>query len=122
MKGGRLNMGAVVVHGQNFKPKPLKYNGSVYIYLQPIDGDSFELSYSSLEVLKKECESYGVSRDWWPDYIDLGGYNVPIEDMLNRNRLLKESLLRLTTEQIRSVDWLAEICDIVRKGELFYIH
>ena len=115
-------MGAVVVHGQNFKRKKSKYNDSVYIYLQPIDGDSFELSYSSLEELKKYCEQYGVNQDWWPDYIDLGGYNIPIEDVMNKNRLLKKSLLRLTAEQIKAVNWLEEICNIVRKCHMFYIH
>jgi len=115
-------MGAVVVHGRNFRPEKSKYNDSIYIYLRPVDGDSFELSYSSLEELKKSCEQYGVNQDWWPDYIDLDGYNIPIEDMMHKNRLLKQSLLKLTSEQIKPVNWLEEICDIVRKCHLFYIH
>ena len=115
-------MGAVVVHGQNFKQEKSKYNDSVYVYLRPVDGTSFELSYSSLEELKKYCEQYGVNQDWWPDYIDEGGYDIPIEDVMNQNRLLKESLLRLTAEQIKAVNWLEEICGIVRKGHMFYIH
>ncbi len=115
-------MGAVVVHGQNFKQEKSKYKDSVYLYLRPVDGDSFELSYTSLEELKTYCEQYGVNQDWWPDYIDLNGYNIPIKDMMNKNRLLKRSLLRLTSEQIKAVNWLDEICDIVRQCHKFYIH
>ena len=119
-------MGALVVYAQGFVEERHKSDeGREFTELEPIGeplgGGSLGMSYASCRELTTGAAALDVDPELWPNYIESDGYDIPLQELRDKNRALHTVLATLSPSQRESVRWLGQIWEILDNGMLFYI-
>jgi hypothetical protein len=114
-------MAASLVHGRALKKEEfIATDGSLRYEVMPVDGSDDTISVSSIVEIKTFCESRGLSPSVWPYYDEINEFNVPIEEVHEKCKLLSAFLLTLPPDDIKHLYWLEVLVSYARKGEVFF--
>ena len=110
-------MGAFLVFADEFK---LASSGIEY---EGVDEVEYPVSYGRLERLKSYCETIGISKEAWPDFVDADGdpSQVSLTDINERNTVLKQAVLRLEEDAISQNEELKLVVEELRQGRMLFI-
>lgn len=79
------------------------------------------MSHSSWQEVLEICEAWGIPRDRMPDFSRYEcGIDLPLDEILERNRELPRLLDRLPAGVVSGHHWLQVIVSCVRRGELIF--
>ncbi|MES2793835.1 MAG: hypothetical protein V4719_29755 [Planctomycetota bacterium] len=86
--------------------------------IEAVEGNWEGISYSTWKDIKKICETFGVPQDVWPDYVGHDyAIDIPIIEVMERQKRLRNTLNSLSAEQIKSHPWLEKIAAWIRNEE-----
>jgi len=114
-------MGAQIIYANEFEERHRSLASREVTELERIGGGIFNMSYASCEELKADCAKLGVASELWPDYIETDGYDIPLQELREKNQKLHSIIAGLSPNERMSVKWLDKIHDILDSGMLFYI-
>ena len=110
-------MGAYLVFADEFR---LPVGASEF---EGVNEEVYQVGYGELGRLEAYCESLGVPRDSWPNFIDLDGLPdlVSLDDIRTKNAKLRDALQALSDEAIAKDQNLIDVVREVRRGKLLFI-
>lgn len=115
-------MGASVLHGQRLLKKHVRcLDGSEVEELSAEEGDSVNMSYSSVSRLVSFCAERGVCESDWPIYYGIWEGDVDLAEVSARCDRLRQSLSRLDEGECAAVTWLVTVRTWLARGEVFAV-
>jgi hypothetical protein len=115
-------MGADVIHGGRLSKQRVRYpDGSEREELVAEEGDSVNMSYSSVARMVEFCAARGVSEDDWPIYYGVWEGNVDLADVAARCERLRQALAKLGEGEGAEITWLASVRHWLKRGEQFAV-
>jgi hypothetical protein len=115
-------MGADVIHGRGLFKQRVRYpDGSEREELAAEEGDSVNMSYSSVARMVEFCAARGVSEDDWPIYYGVWEGDVDLANVAARCERLHRALERLGEGEGAEITWLASVRHWLKRGEQFAV-
>jgi hypothetical protein len=112
-------VGATVVHGRRLVKK--RVSDTELEELDVEDGDSTNMSYSSVSRMVVFCAERGVSEADWPIYYGTWEGDVDLDDVAARRGRLRQSLSRFGKKECAAVPWLEIVRGWLLRGEVFAV-
>lgn len=115
-------MGGTLFHSQEFaKTVYVGADGRDHFEVVPLDGDSLGLSHKSWAEMKAFGEAHGMPLSAWPEFLEYEiGIDVPVEEVLAKQDVLRQYLLELPSEVVDRHYWLSRVVEWVRQGEAVF--
>jgi hypothetical protein len=105
----------LLLYGKDFRAEHyLAKDNTCHHEIRPVDGDFLSISNTTWEQITGLCADFGAPLENWPVYDT--SIDVPVEEVREKNLLLKPLLLAVPPDIVRSQMWLEKIVDRVRQG------
>jgi hypothetical protein len=112
-------MGGFLFFGRNFRVN------RPWVDPTAEDFDTHDLSYTRLAEMVNFGETIGIPRDLWSDFVNQDDFDgvLPVGEVAQKSRKLRELVASLPTEQIRSNEALSVVADHLARGlDVFFWH
>ncbi len=110
-------MSGNLFHGRDFENEAYRgADGNQHTELIPVDGDFFSITNNTWDSIVSQCEKYGIAPDNWPVYKN--AIDIPLDDVRQKNILLRNGVLALPNEIAQSSEWLQRIVVCISQGEI----
>lgn len=110
-------MAGILLYGRDFRAESyLAKDNTPHHEIRPVGGDFYSLSEATWEQITSLCSQSGIPIECWPVYDS--SIDVPIEEVREKNQILRSTLLAVPEVVVRSQIWLEKIVDRVRQGYL----
>jgi hypothetical protein len=115
-------MGATMFHGRRLSKQLVRYpDGSEREELAAEEGDSVNITYSSVTRMVEFCAARGVSEGDWPIYSGVWEGDVDLADVAVRCERLRQALARLDPNEGEEITWLRSVRNWLERGEDFAV-